>query len=300
MTQRITELGGKIQTETEIIEVNPSEKTIKDKDGNTHSYDALIWSADLKTLYRLLETNELEEKVKSEILEKKELILSKRGCDSVCSLYIGVDAPLEEFSSISKGHFFYTPSKVGLGEVHWSELDSLIENFESKSKEDVLQWLDKYCQLTTYEISIPSFRDPTLSPEGKTGMEISMLFEYDLAKKVQEANWYEEFRTEIINRMLETLSDSIYPGLKDKVVSQSFTTPLEFEKIVGTSEGAIVGWSYLSSVPVVDELRKIPSSVKTPIPNVFQAGQWAYSPAGIPTAIITGWNAAKKVMKSKK
>jgi len=300
IAQRIIELGGIIQTETEIIEVDPSGRIVKDRDGNTYSYDVLIWSADLKTLYRILDTNDLDEQVKPEISEQKELLLSKRGCDSVCSLFVGVDMPLEQFSSISKGHFFYTPLKDGLGEVHWSELDSLIENFETKSKEEVLQWLDKYCQLTTYEISIPAFRDPTLAPEGKTGLEISMLFEYDLVKKVEEANWYEEFRTEIKNRMLDALSSSIYPGLKDKVLIESFSTPLEIAKIAGTSEGAIVGWSYLSPVPVVHELRKIPSSVKTPIPNVYQAGQWAYSPAGIPTAIITGWNAAKNVMKTKK
>ncbi|MFW9958987.1 MAG: phytoene desaturase family protein, partial [Candidatus Odinarchaeota archaeon] len=298
MVQRIIELGGKIQTETEIISVNPSEKILTDNAGNIHSYDTLIWSADLKTLYRILNTNDLEEKVTREILEQKELLLSKRGCDSVYSLFIGVDMPLEEFSSISNGHFFYTPSKQGLGEVHWSELDSLIDNFDNKSKDEVLQWLDKYCRLTTYEISIPAFRDPSLAPEGKTGLEISMLFEYDLLKKVEDANWYKEFRTEVENRMLETLSNSIYPGLKDKVIFQTSSTPLSIAKAVSTSEGAIVGWSYLSPVPVVHQLRKIQSSVKTPIPNVYQAGQWAYSPAGIPTAIITGWNASKNVIKN--
>ncbi len=300
IAEKIIEFGGNIQTETEVIEVNPSEKIVKDKDGNTYSYDTLIWSADLKTLYRILNTKDLEEKVTRKILEQKELLLSRRGCDSVFSLFLGVDMPLETFSSISNGHFFFTPSKQGLGEVHWSELDSLIENFETKSKEEILQWLDKYCQLTTYEISIPALRDPTLAPEGKTGVEISMLFEYDLVKKVEEANWYEEFRSEIETRMLDTLSNSIYPGLKDKVIFQTSATPLSVAKIAGTSEGAIVGWSYLSPVPVVHELRKMPSSVKTPIPSVYQAGQWAYSPAGVPTAILTGWNAAKNAMKTKK
>ena len=300
LVQKIIEFGGKIQTETEITGVNPSEKEVRDKNGNTYSYDTLIWSADLKTLYRILELDNFKEKDSQEILEQKELLLSKRGCDSVYSLFVGVDAPLEEFSSISNGHFFYTPSKQGLGETHWSELDSLIENFETKSKDDILQWLDKYCQLTTYEISIPAFRDPTLAPNGKTGVEISMLFEYDLLKKVNDANWYEEFRFEVENRMLDVLSNSIYPSLKEKVLFRSSSTPLSIAKIVGTSEGAIVGWSYLSPVPVVDNLRKIPSSVLTPIPNVYQTGQWAYSPAGLPTAIITGWNAAQKIIKKKK
>ncbi len=300
IAQRIIELDGRIQTETEIIEVIPSESIVKDKDGNTYSYDTLIWSADLKTLYRILDTRDLDEKITQKILKQKELLLSKRGCDSVISLFLGVDMPLETFSSISNGHFFYTPSKQGLGEVHWSELDSLIENFESKSKEEILKWLDKYCQLTTYEISIPAFRNPALAPEGKTGVEISMLFEYDLVKKVEEANWYQEFRSEIEKHMLDTLSNTIYPGLKEKVLFQTSSTPLSIAKIAGTSEGAIVGWSYLSPVPVVNKLRSIGGSVKTPIPNVYQAGQWAYSPAGIPTAIITGWYAAKNAMKKKK
>jgi uncharacterized protein with NAD-binding domain and iron-sulfur cluster len=52
-------------------------------------------------------------------------------------------------------------------------------------------------------------------------------------------------------------------------------------------------------VPVVHNLRKMPDSVKTPIPNVLQAGQWVYSPAGIPTAILTGWLAAQHIIKSK-
>ncbi|KXH70147.1 MAG: amine oxidase [Candidatus Thorarchaeota archaeon SMTZ-45] len=299
LVQKIIEWNGNIQTGTEIIGVNPSDKTVKDRDGNSYTFDSLIWSADLKTLYRILDTHDLEEKAPRKILKQKELLLSKRGCDSVYSLFVGVDMPLDAFSSISNGHFFYTPSKKGLGEVHWSELDSLIENFETKSREQILEWLDKYCHLTTYEISIPALRDPTLAPDGKTGLIISMLFEYDLIKKVKEANWYDEFRIEVENRMMESLSNSIYPGLKEKVLFRLSSTPISIASIAGTSEGAIVGWSYLSTVPVVHQLRKIGSSVKTPIPNVYQAGQWAYSPAGIPTAILTGWYAAKKAMKTR-
>ena len=300
IVQKIIEWGGEIHTGTEIVEVNPSEKTVSDKDGNTYSFDSLIWSADLKTLYRILTITDLEEDVTREILDQKELILSKRGCESVYTIFIGADMPIEEFRSVSHGHFFHTPLKTGLGELHKSELDSLIENFETKSKEEILQWLDKYLQLTTYEISIPAFRNPELAPDGKTGLAISALFEYDLIKKVKDANWYDEFKTEIENRILEVLSKSIYPGLKDKVLFQSSSTPLSIESVSGSSEGAIVGWSYESSVPVENELRKMGGSVNTPIPNVYQSGQWAYSPAGLPTAILTGWHAAQKIMKSKK
>lgn len=300
IVKKIIDWGGEIKTETEIVEVKPSEKTVTDKDGNTHSFDYLIWSADLKTLYRILNTNGLDEEVASKILEQKELLLSKRGCESVYSIFVGVDMPLETFSSISNGHLFYTPLKTGLGDLHKSELDSLINNFETKSKEEVLRWLDKYFQFTTYEISIPALRDPDLAPEGKTGLVISTLFEYDLIKKIKDANWYDEFKKEIENRMLDALSNTIYPGLKDKVLFTISSTPLSIESVAGSSEGAIVGWSNESPVPVVNELRKMGGSVKTPIPDVYQAGQWVYSPAGLPTAILTGWHAAQNIIKAKK
>ena len=300
IVQKIIELGGEIKTETGIVEVHPAEKIVTDKDGNTYSFDYLIWSADLKTLYRILNTNGLNEEIASKILEQKELLFSKRGCESVYSIFVGVDMPLESFRSISNGHFFYTPSKTGLGEIHKSELSSLIENFETKSKEEVLLWLDKYFNLTTYEISIPAFRNPELAPEGKTGLVISTLFEYDLIKKVKDANWYDECKTEIENRMLDNLSDTVYPGLKEKVLFTISSTPLSIESVSGSSEGAIVGWSNELPVPVVNELRKMGGSVKTPIPNVYQAGQWVYSPAGLPTAILTGWHAAQNVIKAEK
>ena len=300
IVQKIIELGGEVKTETEIVEVNPSEKTVHDKDGNVYSFDYLIWSADLKTLYRILNTNGLDEEVTHRILEQKEVLLSKRGCESVYTLFVGVDMPLETFGSISNGHFFYTPLKTGLNETHKSELDSLIENFENAPKKQILQWLDRYFQLTTYEISIPALRNPELAPKGKTGLVISTLFEYDLIKKVKDSMWYDEFRAEVENRMLDTLSNSIYPGLKDKVLFKASSTPLSIESVAGSSEGAIVGWSNKSPVPVVNELRKMGGSVKTPIPNVYQTGQWVYSPAGLPTAILTGWHAAQNAIKAKK
>ena len=297
--QKIIEWGGKIQTETEISKIIPSMNQVIDINGNLYPYDYLIWCADLKTLYKRLNTDNLDDKISRKIKDQKEKFISHRGGDSVFSLFIGVDEPLEKYKSISHGHFFYTPSKKGLGELNRSILKSLIENFENTSKEEILEWLDKFCKLNTYEISIPALRDTSLAPKGKTGLIISMLFEFDLFKKVQEASWYEEFKTEVENRILETLSSSIYPKIEEKILFRFSLTPLSIFNRVGSSEGAIVGWSYEKAVPVVNRLLKIYSSVKTPIPKVLQGGQWTYSPAGIPIAILTGLLAAQKIMKNK-
>jgi hypothetical protein len=53
-------------------------------------------------------------------------------------------------------------------------------------------------------------------------------------------------------------------------------------------------------VPVVNKLQDIPKSVLTVIPNIYQAGQWSYSPAGVPIAMLTGWYATQKIIKQAK
>lgn len=298
--KKYLELGGKIKFNTEITQVDPASRKITDIDGNVYGYDKLIWSGDLKTLYRRLELNDVNEKDARDIREFADVLETKRGGDSILSLFTAVDLPVSYFTQIANGHVFYTPSREGLGEVHRSKVDDMVENFDNFSKEEVLDWLDDYCQLNTYEISIPAVRDPSLAPEGKTGLVISFLFEYELIKKIQEAGWYESFKAAVEDRMIKVLSDSIYPDLKDKVLFKFSSTPLSIEKQVGSSEGGITGWSFETEVPVVNELKKIAKSVKTPIPSVLQAGQWAYSPAGIPTAILTGWYAAQHIIKNKK
>ncbi len=300
VSQKVIEWGGSILYATEINEIIPSERKLTDIEGNTFFYENLIWCADLKSLYQNLNYQDLEEKISRKIAIQKEKILTKRGGDSVFSLFLAINEPLTTFQSISNGHFFYTPSKKGLRESTWNTLKTIIENFENIPKETIIQWIQDYCGLNTYEISIPGLRDPSLAPKNKTGLIVSLLFEYDLMKKVQEAGWYDEFKSQIENCMLEVLTSSIYPNIKDKILFYFSSTPISISKRVGSSEGAITGWSFEESVPVVQGILNIFKSVKNPIPNVQQAGQWVYSPSGVPIAILTGVVAAKNLMKNKK
>jgi phytoene dehydrogenase-like protein len=177
--------------------------------------------------------------------------------------------------------------------------NNLLLNFEQTEKGKILALMDKFTRLNTYEISIPGLKDPELAPSGKTGLIISFLAEYDLFDKIQKAGWYDEFNSEIINRVLNVISGSIYPMLKDKVLARFSFTPVSIENRIGSSEGAITGWSFQNHVPVVNKIQMSDRSVLTPIPSIFQAGQWAYSPAGVPMSILTGKLAAIKVLKRK-
>ena len=297
MKNKISDYGGEIKLETKIIEVAADKSLIKDQNNITYKYDNLIWAADLKTFYKITKTEGFLPEIKAAFEKSKNMMLKNRGGDSVFSIFLGVDEPLESFGKIANGHFFYTPSKTGLGETHREELDSLINNFELTEKEQILAWMDKFTRLNTYEISVPGLKDPELVPPGKTGIIISFLAEYDLFNLIQKAGWYDEFITEFEDRVLKVISDSVYPMLKDKIITRFSFSPLSIENRVGSSEGAIVGWSFQKSMPVINKIQYSDRSVRTPVPSIFQAGQWAYSPAGVPMSILTGKLAADRVLK---
>jgi phytoene dehydrogenase-like protein len=300
LKNKIIECGGEIKTETNIIEVIAEKRHVKDQNNIIYKYDNLIWAADLKTLYKVTATQGLLPKIKTKFEVTKNKLLKNRGGDSVFSLFLGVDEPLESFRKISHGHFFYTPSKLGLGETHREELDYLLSNFAKVEKKQILSWLDKFTRLNTFEISIPGLKDPELVPPGKSGIIISFLAEYDLFSKIQKAGWLDEFIMELENRVLSVISDSVYPMLKDRIIARFSFTPLSIENRVGSSEGAITGWAFQKDMPVINKIQISDRSVLTPIPSIYQAGQWAYSPAGVPMSILTGKLAANKALKPMK
>ncbi len=295
---RFLEFGGEIKRETIIERVLASEHRLRDQNNVSYSYENLIWAADLKTFYRITNTEGFSRKTRSKFDNTKGRLLEKRGGDSVFTLYVEVDEPLESFKEIANGHFFYTPSKQGLGETHWSELNAILKAPGDLEKPQILSWLDKFLALNTYEISIPGLKDPNLTPEGKTGVIISILAEYDLFKMVADAGWYKEFITEMEDRMIRVLADSVYPMLKDKVMKRFSFSPLSYANRVGSSEGAITGWSFQEAIPVINKIQAANRAVVTPLPSIYQAGQWTYSPAGVPMSILTGKLAANRILNA--
>ncbi len=297
LEKKFTDLGGRIVTGSKIVELRPAESIAGDVHGNEYAYKRLLWAPHPRPLYGILNSGGLPVPTTTAVEEKGRRLLARRGGDSVFSLFLEVDEPPERFSRIAKGHFFYTPSREGLGQLHRGVLRDMLNNWGETSREDLLDWLDDFCRLNTYEISIPVLKDPTAAPAGKTGLIISLLLEYDLAKKIEEAGWLDVFTRELEKRMIDTISASVFPMLKDRVISRFSYTPLSIEGRICSSEGAITGWSFEEPVPVVNRIQKGAQSVLTPIPGVLQAGQWAYSPAGVPMSVLTGKLAADRVMK---
>jgi phytoene dehydrogenase-like protein len=287
----ISDSGVQIQINTEIKAVNPEQHQLSDQNGDHYSYGKLIWAADLKTLYNIIDIDSIKDsKTKMNIISRKRKIADKKGGDSIFTLYLSLDLNKQYFSGISSEHFFYTPYSRGL-------LGSA--TIDLSSKDAAMKSLLEFFKYNTYEISCPALRDGNLAPAGKTGLIISTLFDYSVTEAINNAGWYDEFKIQSENIIIDSLNETIYPGIKDKIICRFSATPLTLFKKHGNSEGAITGWGFNNrEIPVETRLIKIAHAIKTPVRDIFQAGQWAFSPSGIPVSIITGKLAADKVRKN--
>jgi phytoene dehydrogenase-like protein len=134
LKNKLLDLGTKLLAETKIIEILPDKNLVIDQNNISYHYDNLIWAADLKTFYRTVKTEGLAPETKIKFVQTKEKVLENRGTDSVFSLFLGVNEPIESFKKIAHGQFFYTPSKTGLGKTHREELNYILTNFEKVKK----------------------------------------------------------------------------------------------------------------------------------------------------------------------
>ncbi len=293
------EVGVIIKTGTLIQEVMPAEKIIIDARGNQYHYDTLIWTADLKMLYKNVNTCGLDQAVQKSFIAEKEKIVQHKGAESIFTLFMAIDEDPKYFSNISTGHLFYTPSKKGLGSIIREEQEYILNNWSLLKKTDIVQWLEKLVRYNTFEIAIPVLKDPEAAPPHKTGVIISFLFPYEIAKRAKEDGWYEELKETVSQFIVKIISETLYKDLDKKILFKFASTPLSIEEVSGSSEGAVIGWSMEKPIPVTSSMLKMKKSVKTALPDVLKAGQWTMSPAGIPTAIMTGQLAANTICKKR-
>jgi phytoene dehydrogenase-like protein len=284
--------GATIATGTEIVAVDPERYTVTDAEGQVVRYGRLIWAADPHALYRAIDVPAIEsEPVRAAVADRMAAMAGKRGGDSVYMLFLGLELDPSYFSSRMCAHHFYTPSRVGQSQAGPLPL--------GKSREEILSWVDRFLPLTTFEISCPALRDPALAPPGQTGLIVSLLFDYDLTRQIADEGWYAEFKAHMDEGILAVLEGSIFPGILSAVVDRFSSTPLTLARLTGNTDGAITGWAFSGGpIPAEHRTMAIARSVRTPLPDIYQAGQWTYSPSGLPISILTGKLAADAAGKA--
>ena len=289
VTDYVQQAGGTLYTDTTVTKVEVDSKQIHTASGDIYTYKKLVWAADQKSLYTALGATSAPS-----IEVQRDLVEKGQGGDSILSLFLGVDLDKDYFEGHGGAHAFYTPSKTGLSSLENRPADAL-------SEEELYAWIGKYLERTTFEISCPALRDASLAPEGKTGVIVSTLMDYRLVKHISDVGSYTALKEYCTQKIIDILNASVFPGLAERVEFALCSTPLTVERETGNAQGAITGWAFTSgNMPSENRFQKIRDAVYTPIDNVYQCGQWSFSPSGLPVSILTGKLAADAIRKTLK
>lgn len=278
---------GEIYLGSAVTKVDVKNHVVTLSGGEVLHYKKLIWAADQRALYESIQGVS-----KDFVDKKKSLVLKSKGGDSVFTIFLGVEKEKRYFEERCGAHMFFTPSLLGISSV--PDLPSVSE----ATKEALDSYLVEYLDKTTYEISCPSLRDETLAPRGKTSVVVSTLLDYDLVQRAKDLGYYEEFKENAVERVLKVLEGSMFPGIKDEIACVLSATPLTMEKETSNYQGAITGWAFTNEkMPAENRFPKIAKSINTPLEDIYQCGQWTFSPSGLPVSILTGKLAADQVKK---
>ncbi len=285
MTDYFLGAGGEVKLQTAVKKVDTAKREVTTADGETFGYKKLVWAADQKALY-----GAVNDQSSPQIANQRQLAEQGEGGDSILTLFVGANLDRDYFENICGAHAFYTPTTNSL---------SFMEDWQqaaTQGKEVLLKWVGDYFARTTYEISCPALRDPSLAPEGKTGVIISSLMDYRLVRRVADEGYYEEFKQFCTDKILQVLEGCLFPELGKNLAFSMCSTPLTIERETGNAQGAITGWAFTNKqMPAEARFTKIANSIKTPSEDIFQCGQWTFSPSGLPISIVTGKLAADAV-----
>jgi phytoene dehydrogenase-like protein len=290
----IVEHGGEVQYNAEVTQLDLDLQSVTTKAGQIFHYKTLVWAGSPPAMHRVVKTTNKKLLKKN----KKFLSLTKvgKGADSVMTVFMKVKDPNRTLAKQAGMHTFFTPYLDGLSghPIHLIQHDGSF--IQDKAK--IFDWIKEWYRRNTYEISVPVLRDTTLAPTNESGFIVSVLLDYQLTKFIADQGWYEDLKQLSNTYFVDILDQTWLSGLKSATYETMHASPLTMEKFAAVHQGSLSGWSFTNK-PMLSEFlfTRVAKSIRTPYPNVFQAGQWAFAPAGLPTCALTGKLAADKVIK---
>jgi len=198
---------------------------------------------------------------------------------TVFNVFLGLDMPVEELNLPGCQHFFYLPKREGV------------------SEEDRLSRPDYFTRVPQ-EISVPCLRQPGLAPPGKTGMNLSAMTSWDyLGGWDPRSPDYARRKDQYAAEMIASL-EQFWPGLSERIELCFVGTPATIQAHSLNLDGAIMGWSYDRRKTLKRHgILSMEKNVHSPLPGLYLAGHWAFSPGGSPVAVLTGKLAADQILK---
>lgn len=157
------------------------------------------------------------------------------------------------------------------------------------------------------EISIlaPSFRDPSLAPEGKGTLTLFMpayfhsngewQTEKDTAGNYVRGVAYKLLKNKIAEVLIRRVEAEVAPGLRSHILFYDVATPVTHLRYTGNKNGTMMG-----AKPGRKNMQSKVAHYQTPVANLLLGGHWAELGGGVPIAVKAGANACLLILRKEK
>lgn len=159
----------------------------------------------------------------------------------------------------------------------------------------------------TAEVSIlaPSFRDPSLAPEGCGTLTLYMpaFMQYkdnwhtdtDDDKNYIRNEKYKQLKTGIAEVIIRRVEERVAPNLRQHILFYDVATPVTHWRYTGNRNGTMMG-----AKPGRANMQGKVAHYQTPVKNLLLGGHWAELGGGVPIAVKAGTNASLLVLQKEK
>jgi phytoene desaturase len=141
-------------------------------------------------------------------------------------------------------------------------------------------------------ISWTSQSDPKLAPEGKNVLILTLP---PSLRTCGDKSW-DDAKPEMIEKYIDYYSKRAIPGLKEHVEVAELATPLDFERRLGTPNGAI----YALRQDMMNETIFRPAAKSKSVEGLYLVGASTHPGGGVPTTIASGMVATDLIEKYEK
>jgi phytoene dehydrogenase-like protein len=148
---------------------------------------------------------------------------------------------------------------------------------------------------TTGDLSFRIFNfDPTFAPAGKTAV-VAFLGTYDNAYwenlRASDPDRYAAEKKRLADAVIAVL-ESRFPAVRGKTEVVDVATPATVARYTGNWKGSMEGWLVTPKTGI----KALPDTLPG-LKNFVMAGQWVNPGGGIPTGLMGGRKAARKICK---
>lgn len=153
-------------------------------------------------------------------------------------------------------------------------------------------------QSTVITLLSPSFRDPSLAPDGKATLVIQcpafLAYHnaWETGPGLERGEPYRRLKQAFADALLDRVEHDLLPGLRKHIEVMEIGSPVTFLRHTGNRGGSIMGHR-----PTRKNIRSRLARIQTPIRRLWLGGQWAEYGGGIPMATKAAVNASLLVLR---